>query len=587
MAEIYLVLIETSGNQNYIFSTNKLKENIGASEFTYRAGTYWVIEAVAAQNKEVLFKDWRNTQKFRKMLRENNPSLEQSNRKAEIIVAASGKSLILTRDENTARQIISFVTRKALIEAPGLDVSGVYEKIENWDKENSLAEAIRNVHKKFEQARSRRPSPVNRFLRLPVITDCVMSELPASRLVSIGGEKSKPVSEVSFAKRNISPEAKERLTTLDPRLASQIDQLLQEDSDSEKRSWLAIVHADGNGLGQIFLNFEKYIGKDKSNRNYIEKYREFSLALDECTEAAFKSALDVFPEETDEQRGKVAPIVPLIIGGDDLTVVCDGHYALEFTRDFLQKFENSTKCHPGITEIAQKTFAVSYLSACAGVAIVKRHFPFSVAYELAESLIKSAKDVKRKVTKRGSNGKEPFPCSAIDFHILYDTTGAELQAIRQKLQPQNGEYTRLYNRPYIVTIVTVPDESLIEQQVPSSEDIGLDWIRPRRWETLQKWVDLVNDSDLLPRSQAHTLRTALYLGVSAAEAQYQLIQNRYPKLRDFLQREHQSSLFHEQKMRDKDGAVEAYRVTPFLDALDAMEFLAPQQIENEQAEEAK
>lgn len=571
MSCYYLVLLETSGNQNYIFSTNRLRENIGASELTYQAGTYWVGEAVDNRNPQKLFTGCRTPKAFREVIKKQ-PTLGESDQNAEIIIAASGKALVLTKDKETAQAIISQVTKKALIEAPGLDISGVYEKIENWEEEeNSLAEAIKQVHKTFEKARSRRPSPEHRFLRLPIIADCAVSGLPASEMDYLGKEP-KSISKVSATKcnPNIIEDAQKRLTAIDKRLQKKIDQLLRdEESEEEKRSWLAVVHADGNGLGQIFLKFQDYIGEDKSNRNYIKQYRHFSLALDECTEAAFKKALDdVFPEEENQKTKKVIPIVPLIIGGDDLTVVCDGEYALEFTRVFLQQFEAQTKDHPKISPIAQEVFETNRLSACAGVAIVKRHFPFSIAYQLAEQLIKSAKEVKKKVTCIPTDKipkNTPFPCSAIDFHILYDSSSIELDKIREQLKPELN--TQLFNRPYVVS-----------KDLTQADSEGQNWAKFHDWKKLSHRINWLNngksdheDKEPISSSQSHAIRTVLFLGKDQADSQYQQIKQRYDVEKFVESINNDDSLFYQN--------IEKNYATSFLDALDAKDFLKNHQTE--------
>ena len=38
--------------------------------------------------------------------------------------------------------------------------------------------------------------------------------------------------------------------------------------------WLAVIHADGNGLGQVFLRFDKFASGDP---DYIDKLGRFSL----------------------------------------------------------------------------------------------------------------------------------------------------------------------------------------------------------------------------------------------------------------------------------------------------------------------
>src|SRR5882762_1767016 len=106
---MHLVLIETSGNQNYIFATNKLRENVGASELTYHVGTKTVLEAIGKG-------DWVKNDPtgniLRKKLLDKNENPEVGNgNKVEVIVATSGKAILLVDERTTGEQVIRGVTQ--------------------------------------------------------------------------------------------------------------------------------------------------------------------------------------------------------------------------------------------------------------------------------------------------------------------------------------------------------------------------------------------------------------------------------------------------------------------------------------------
>jgi hypothetical protein len=573
MDKLYLVLIETSGNQNYIFSTNKLKENIGASELTYRAGTKWVLEAVSSVTGTKSLSVWKDSQRLRQQLLNPalNPPIEQPDTKVEVLVAASGKALLVTKTREDAKAIIQKVTHQALIEAPGLEICGVFKDFD-WEKDD-LGEINKKVHRQYEQVKAQKPSTNLRFLRLPVVDQCTTSGLPASQLDD--GPDADPISTVAYSKRKHSKDGIERLVKIpqmygaEEKLISSIDALEAKFEGDDSLSWLAVIHADGNGLGEIFLKFHHHlqsigVTSEHPNRSYINYLRKFSISLDICTERAFVTALSAF--KPDDSSGEI-PAVPLILGGDDLTVVADGKYALPFIHQFLQAFEQETQTSQAemddvIPQVAEQALGIGRLSACAGVAVVKPHFPFSVAYELSEALMKSAKQVKTKVTNP-TESNQPYPCSALDFHILYDSSNVDLKRIRSHLElEQDNQKTYLYNRPYVTT--PIADLAQANHQ---------DWAAFHHWQHLERRVKALTATDesgkrLLPNSQTHDLRAGLFLGQAEANARYNLIRHRY-QTEDIAELESISgsdSLF-----ANEPGT--GIAMTALMDAIDVADFL--------------
>lgn len=475
---MHVVLLETSGNQAYIFATNKLRENVGASELTYQAGTQYVCDAVQSVGGSPPGNP-------------RDPSTYPtfgSNNPVEVILAVSGKALLLVSDADLGKRIVREVTLRALKDAPGLEIRGVVSEAFDFNSQ-PIHEVIKSVHREHELLRSRLPGPAARFQRLPIVAECASSGLPAARYDASGRDPGAR-SAVVLAKRKAAESGIQRIRGLVP------DQYRLPYSTTEIEDlgcdWLAIVHADGNGLGQVFLNFDR-VARTSGNRDYITKLRRFSLALNECTEKAFCQALGVLKQKKDR-----LPIVPLVLGGDDLTVICDGRQALRFTKQFLDTLEAKTCQNAAINSILQNG-----VTSCAGVAIVKPHFPFFAGYSLAEELLRSAKKI--------AKAKPQSPVSALDYHILYDASGPDLDRIRRELTVDNGQ-TLLVGRPYVTTANQGPDH--------------------RRWSDLHNRIKAVLAVDpegrrLLPNSMLHDLREGLFLGRAQADARLKLVLERY------------------------------------------------------------
>lgn len=164
--------------------------------------------------------------------------------------------------------------------------------------------------------------------------------------------------------------------------------------------YVGILHADGNGLGEMLMRLQR--AAEKSPGRFVELYGRFSRMLAEATEQAARKATSETVVPHVDARGFL-PMRPLVLGGDDLTCIVRGDLALDFVKAFLAAFEEETR--PLCRWLAEQAeWEDEHLTACAGIAWVKANQPFALAYGLAESLCGVAKDASKRA------------CSAVSFH---------------------------------------------------------------------------------------------------------------------------------------------------------------------------
>jgi len=116
-----------------------------------------------------------------------------------------------------------------------------------------------------------------------------------------------------------------------------------------ERRYVGIVHADGNGLGQIIQRLSAEI--ESRGMGYADFFGGFSEALAQAGRQAAEAATRrvLAPARAGDGR---YPACPVVLGGEDLAILVRGDLAVGFARAFLEAFERESRARLG--ELARR-----------------------------------------------------------------------------------------------------------------------------------------------------------------------------------------------------------------------------------------
>jgi CRISPR/Cas system-associated protein Cas10 (large subunit of type III CRISPR-Cas system) len=412
----YLYGASIQGIQSFIFQTNKLKEIVGGSE---------LVEEIC-------------TREFQDLVTECGVQFEKDN----VILQAAGNIKYQFNSKEDCQKIVEKFPRRVMEKAPGITVS---QAVIDLREGVSYKEALQSLEDKLRIQRNKAKYTSNQ------ISHFMFGET-ARRTGGIGvkyDNRTEVIDATQEAKLSFNRKASKRLyeslTGLDyiknnQKIFDMEDLTGPKEGEGElqtissKSNWIAVVHADGNNLGKKLIAMYDNLD-DHLIKNAV---KVFSEALDHATKLAVQEAYaeTVAPQIEARKLSKI-PIRPIVIGGDDVTVVLKGDLAVPFTNAFLKAFEKFTKelFAKMEKELSLERFNLGLsegLTACAGIAFIKPKYPFHYGADLAEELCSKAKKHSKLINSE-------FSPSSLLFHKVQSSFIDDMVEIeKQELTTKDG-----------------------------------------------------------------------------------------------------------------------------------------------------
>lgn len=391
-----LALYDVSGIQDYIFQSNRMRENIGASAIVGRVLQGLLPDVLKGLGKDKIKLEWETQEEF--------TFLNDSTVSIEIIYNGGGNALVAFRYIDDFHQVNEELSLKLLHTSYSLHLA--IAAIES-DGQNFVADKRRLDRRLTEvKARMLRPRPAGAF---PFSEQEARSGLPITDYDSHTRQNVSALQKRKLAQGH--EKAKEVIqfpgTGQFTEWALEMEHLVRARGED---SYVAVVHIDGNSMGaQIRSMLDTWEKESYSYSRAVSAMRKLSLGITNQFRTEFentiKDLMNRIPSDHWLNGRKQLPVRPLIMDGDDVTFVCAAEWGLPLTAELLRRLEQG-----GVDNDCHAKQDVVSMSACAGVAFVHSHFPFNIAYEVSEACCRSAKQAKWKT------GEEKG--SYIDFKVV-------------------------------------------------------------------------------------------------------------------------------------------------------------------------
>ena len=399
MEEKYLVIMEASQKQSYIFGYKRLQNNIIASEVI----RYVTNKAFFEKEAGDLFEE-----------------------KVNLVYDGGGHTILEFGEEDKAKKFVTRISTAVLQKFPQIDFFARVMKYE-YGADRTPASNEAKLIRELEEKKARRR------------TSFRQGKFGIEASIDASGND-KTISEAVLEREEELVREIVEAPTINTKKYCEAYEFKYLGGAKGESNFIAVVHIDGNLMGKRASELPAELDWDA----YKKQKRAFSESIDRDFKAAYREMIEDVEKNMPFLCEKLSlgkqgektyfPVRRIITAGDDVCFVTEGRIGLECAVSFLRSINRK------INDVDKKGY-----SACAGVAIVHQKYPFYKAYELAEELCGNAKKYIADLAKDRDGAAD---VCAIDWHIEFGEMSNGLREIRKQYRSRDNVI--LGCRPYMV-----------------------------------------------------------------------------------------------------------------------------------------